>query len=243
MALAAEREIASAMDRLTGKLTDPARPVPRESEQPLEAPAGHTAHHSGPGFECSAASTAGRVHEHRSGSAWLGCIGAPYAVDANHDAGALLAKFGPGREELLGQLGGEFALAWFDARRRMLVLATDRFASVPVYYSDGADQFVFGTDLAWVSQQFPSPPAPDPQALYDYLFFSVVPSSRSILTGIRKFLRRGCSSSVTGTPMCRTTGAPISAGMAAPLISRQTLSAPCLARSSVLHRFPTWDAS
>ena len=178
------------MDRLIGSITDPARTAAARALPPAEDVAGEGARGAGPGFQYAASSSPGRVLDRRDQTTWLACVGAPYAAPGATDAAVALAQFGAGKEQLLRGLGGEFALAWFDTRERVLILATDRFGSIPIYYSSKGvsdrSQIIFGTDLAWLTRQLPVTPDLDPQALYDYLFFSVVPSSRSILAGVHK---------------------------------------------------------
>ncbi len=173
------------MDRLTGRITSPARPA--QADRGTAAVPGQDAvRGSGAGFEYSASGLAGRVHERREATSWLACVGAPYAASGAADAGTALGGFGTRGADLLAGLGGEFVLAWFDTRARVLILATDRFASIPLYYATGADEIAFGTDPASLKECLPAAVGLDPQALYDYLFFSVVPSNRSILSGARR---------------------------------------------------------
>ncbi|MBM4197412.1 MAG: asparagine synthase [Gammaproteobacteria bacterium] len=86
----------------------------------------------------------------------------------------------------LPALGGSFVLVTWDEGQRLLSVATDRFASLPVYYSFAQRRLAFGTDAAWVLRNGRLDGRLDPQALYDYLFFSVVPSNRGIVSGLMK---------------------------------------------------------
>jgi asparagine synthase (glutamine-hydrolysing) len=139
----------------------------------------------GADYRLDAAAATGRLLAAEADGAWLACVGAPYAGAAEPAAATLLRGLRAGREATLGGLGGQFALAWFEAGTRTLLLATDRFAGIPVYYEAAGGGLRFSTDLAALRDAGRERRI-DPQALYDYLFFSVVPSGRGILAGVRK---------------------------------------------------------
>lgn len=126
----------------------------------------------------------GRVFQRQAEELLTLCVGAPYAGVAGGDVGEVLAQVRPGHAGALGRLGGEFAFACYQPRERALLLATDPFGSIPVYYAEVGGALAFGTDFGWVAGQAAC--TLDPQALYDYLFFSVVPGSRSIFKEVRK---------------------------------------------------------
>ncbi len=175
------------MDRLTGTVAnaaDDANLPPLAPQPPATDRA--QAHGTGRGYRYSAAARPGRLLEIVSKDSWLICAGSPYAADSLGNPAAILEQFAPGREALLGNLGGEFALAYFDARQRTLALATDLFGSIPLYYASGDRRISFGTDLDRVCSDAGIKADLDPQALYDYLFFSVVPGNRCVLLGATK---------------------------------------------------------
>lgn len=94
---------------------------------------------------------------------------------------ALYRVHGP---EALARLHGEFCLAILDTRAEQLVLATDRFATRPVYYAEQADRVVFGTSLDRVAAQVER--TIDHQAILEYLVYTVVPAPRTPFTAVRK---------------------------------------------------------
>ncbi|HEV8323100.1 MAG TPA: asparagine synthase (glutamine-hydrolyzing) [Myxococcota bacterium] len=85
------------------------------------------------------------------------------------------------------RLDGMFAFAVWDARRRRLLLARDRFGKKPLYLARCAD----GT-LLFASEPkafFPHPsftPEVDPLALADYLLYECVPAPRAMHRGVQK---------------------------------------------------------
>lgn len=141
---------------------------------------------AGPGFRFSASGPPARLREYRQGEERMLCIGSPYATSGSNDIAAVLGGLRSGRESLLSAVGGEFALACFDAKEHVLLLASDHFASVPIYYAVADGRIVFSTQLEQVRGILGNAPQVDPQAIYDYLFFSVVPGARSVFAGIHK---------------------------------------------------------
>ena len=88
--------------------------------------------------------------------------------------------------ECFKKLHGMFAIALFDQQHDRLVLARDRAGKKPLYYSDSADAFVFGSELKAVVQYPGIARSIDPVALQQYLLCSCVWTPRSIFRGICK---------------------------------------------------------
>lgn len=85
-------------------------------------------------------------------------------------------------QQALREVGGSFAVALRDAAGRT-VLAVDRFAAHTLCYRivDGELRFAARADeLADASTPI------DPQAIFDYLYFHVIPSPRTIFQGIHR---------------------------------------------------------
>jgi len=84
------------------------------------------------------------------------------------------------------KLRGMFAIAVWDAERRRLVLARDRFGIKPLYYASGSATFAFASELRalrtlpWVSSEL------DLDAVEAFLAFNSIPAPLAILRGIRK---------------------------------------------------------
>jgi asparagine synthase (glutamine-hydrolysing) len=145
-----------------------------------------------PGFWCEASAAQGRATEVRHQAFWCACVGAAYAseqpaaVRRGNGVPAVISCLQGGTASVLAGLAGEFLLAAYDARDRTLLLATDHFGTIPLYYVADGEVLSFGTDLDWVSGFARNGPRLRPQALYDYLFFSVVPDDKCIFEGVRK---------------------------------------------------------
>jgi asparagine synthase (glutamine-hydrolysing) len=84
------------------------------------------------------------------------------------------------------RLDGMFALALWDAPRRTLLLARDRFGKKPLYYyADGA-RLAFASTLSALLEHPAVPRAIDRGALAEYLALEYVVAPRTILAGVHK---------------------------------------------------------
>ena len=79
------------------------------------------------------------------------------------------------------RLRGMFAVAIWDARRRRLVVARDRFGIKPLYYRDKSGELMFASELRALPRG-----EVDPDALEAFLAFNSVPAPFSIFAGTHK---------------------------------------------------------
>jgi asparagine synthase (glutamine-hydrolysing) len=84
------------------------------------------------------------------------------------------------------ELRGMFAVAVWDASRRRLVLARDRYGIKPLYYRSAAGTLSFASELKALLRQPGFSRAVDPAALELFLAFSFVPAPLSIFSEVRK---------------------------------------------------------
>lgn len=89
-------------------------------------------------------------------------------------------------EDVVDHLDGMFAFALWDATRRRLLLARDRFGEKPLFWTEVAGRLVFGSTLTSVLAHPAVTPAIDPAALAQYLVFEHVPAPGSLVRGIHK---------------------------------------------------------
>jgi asparagine synthase (glutamine-hydrolysing) len=87
-------------------------------------------------------------------------------------------QWGPGFAE---RLRGMFAVAIWDAVRRRLVLARDRFGIKPLYYRDAPDELAFASELDALPKG-----ELDLDAVEAFLAFNSIPAPLSIFREIRK---------------------------------------------------------
>lgn len=84
------------------------------------------------------------------------------------------------------RFNGMFAIAVFDARRGELLLARDRLGIKPLYFAEGPDGVVFGSELKAVLASGQVPCTVDLEAVDDFLTYEYVPAPRTIVRGVQK---------------------------------------------------------
>lgn len=93
--------------------------------------------------------------------------------------------------ECLADLNGMFAFALWDAPRRRLVLARDRFGVKPLYYTRLGDIIAFASEAKAFLALPEFVAAPDPAAMAEYLTFFNTFGDATLFTGV-KLLPAGC---------------------------------------------------
>ena len=102
------------------------------------------------------------------------------------DTETILAAYAERGEDCVSVLRGMFAFALYDTRRRLLLLARDRFGIKPLYYCDTGKAFVFGSEIKALLQHPGVKRELDPVAVSDYLTYLYVPGPRSIFRNVSK---------------------------------------------------------
>lgn len=95
----------------------------------------------------------------------------------------LYEEFG---ERCVNRLRGMFAFAIWDGRKRRLFLARDRVGIKPLFLSLNSDRIVFGSELKVLLAHGDVERTIDPAALDEYLWYGMVPGSRSVFQGVEK---------------------------------------------------------
>jgi asparagine synthase (glutamine-hydrolysing) len=90
--------------------------------------------------------------------------------------------------QILAWLGGDFALAVLDEQRREALLAIDRTGTRSLTYRCDAQGLSFATHLGAVRASTTQTPSLDSQALYDYVYFHIIPTPATIYQGISRLL-------------------------------------------------------
>jgi asparagine synthase (glutamine-hydrolysing) len=104
------------------------------------------------------------------------------------DAGAVAALYRERGESLPELIHGSFALAVLDFARGTTLLAVDRAGIRPLYLARIGDSIAFSSRLAALSSIPGIAPRLSDQALFDYLYFHVIPSPGTVWTGVEKLL-------------------------------------------------------
>ncbi|HET8700348.1 MAG TPA: asparagine synthase-related protein [Nitrococcus sp.] len=113
----------------------------------------------------------------------------PYlqTVAAEHGfAASLLSAYQHYELRFLQRLRGAFALAILDPMRAQAVLAIDRFGQFPLVYQDDGERLVFGSDAQSVRRHPRTSDQINPQALFDYVYFHMIPAPSCIYKGYAK---------------------------------------------------------
>ncbi|WP_295991450.1 asparagine synthase-related protein [Rugamonas sp.] len=110
------------------------------------------------------------------------------AMDAAGLAAALARAWPCDPQRLCAGLGGSFALAILDEVRGEAVLAVDRMAGKPLIWQLNGETLVFGSSADAMRRHPAAPAALDPQSLYNYVYFHMVPSPGSIYQGQQRLL-------------------------------------------------------
>ena len=85
-------------------------------------------------------------------------------------------------------LAGHFSVAIIDGRKSLTLLATDRSAIYPVVYTVTNGQLVFGSSLDMLKRHPLVKSKIDPQAIYNFVFFHMIPAPGTIYTDHQRLL-------------------------------------------------------
>jgi asparagine synthase (glutamine-hydrolysing) len=102
------------------------------------------------------------------------------------DTEVILRLYEERGERFLDAIDGMFALAIWDARRQMLLLARDRIGIKPVYYFADDQHFLFASEMKGLLADPRVPAEVDAAALGEYFHLLSIPDARCILKGVRK---------------------------------------------------------
>jgi asparagine synthase (glutamine-hydrolysing) len=109
-----------------------------------------------------------------------------YAFRTRSDTEVILYLYERIGPRFVERLTGMFALAIWDARQQMLVLARDRIGIKPLYYHVGPGHIVFASEMKALLVDPRTPTEIDHGALSDYLHLLSIPDPRSILRNVKK---------------------------------------------------------
>lgn len=139
---------------------------------------------------CATAGPSGQVVESRG--LLIALVGQPRwqrePLELEALAHRLAAAFHDRGPACLEQVHGHFALAIADTANATLLLATDRLGVYPLAYQITTDGVVFGSSLNSLRRHPDFIADINPQALFDYLYFHMVPSPGTIYRHTSKLL-------------------------------------------------------
>ena len=151
----------------------------------------HSKHWAGEGCGLAAAAVRNAPQVEHDGALHAVVIGQPRLTDANLQrhaqqhgvVSALLAGYRTQGPDVLRHFADRFALALIDSERQTTLLAVDRFGSIPLCFTALEHGLVFGSSLKSINRHPHVKPEIDPQAIYHYLYFHVIPGPETIYRG------------------------------------------------------------
>lgn len=114
------------------------------------------------------------------------CIGAPCigGMGNSGDARAIARAYRERGEKAWISILGRFAIVHLDLRHRAVFLVTDRFGVRPLCYARHGTNLWFSDRADAIARHHPA--RISPQAIYDYLYFHVIPAPRTIFEGVSR---------------------------------------------------------
>ena len=101
---------------------------------------------------------------------------------------ALCAGYKRWQSDLAKHLTGQHAIAVVDRDQHALYLAVDRFATHSVVFQSSGGGVVFGSTLDAIVQSSANELELDAQAIFNYVYFHVIPGPDTIYSGVRRLL-------------------------------------------------------
>ncbi len=155
------------------------------------------------GGQLAGMASSGRPSDHSTlheGTLWTAIEGHPTWKDphltrlaaADGPARALLQGYQAQGSKVLDQLHGDFALAVIDTERNHALLAVDHLGIRPLAWTLAGDTLVFGSQLSSILAHPAVKPEIDPQGLFNYLYFHLVPSPGTLFRGLHKLQPGEC---------------------------------------------------
>jgi asparagine synthase (glutamine-hydrolysing) len=121
----------------------------------------------------------------------------PGLIDRGHryrsrtDTETILHLFEEEGSAFVHQLEGDFAVALWDERKKLLTLARDRIGVKPLYYTIRAGRLIFASEIKAILLHPAVARELNEEALYHYLTFLTTPAPSTLFEGINK-LPAGC---------------------------------------------------
>lgn len=133
----------------------------------------------------------GEIYNHRELRADLERLGRRFRTD-HSDTEVLLHGYAQWGEDLPRRLNGMFAFCIFDAKRRGLFLARDRFGEKPLYYTRQGELFAFASELSALTRHRRFSARLHRRSLQKLLAYGFLPAPNAVLEDCHK-LPGGCS--------------------------------------------------
>ncbi|MHB1247077.1 MAG: asparagine synthetase B family protein, partial [Sulfuriferula sp.] len=110
------------------------------------------------------------------------------AIARHNPAAGVLAAWRQAGRDGLAQIHGSFALAVCEPASNTLLLAVDRAGAQPLCYAEVAGGLAFASRADALTAHPEVNSTLDQQAIFDFLYFHLVPAPTSIFQGVKKLL-------------------------------------------------------
>jgi len=107
-------------------------------------------------------------------------------AEQSGNAQALLKGYRISGKDIFNQISGSFALAILEPAENRALLAIDRVGIRPLSYTTSKDTLVFGSQAFSLLAHPAVDSSIDPQGVFNYLYFHMVPSPGTIFTKVHK---------------------------------------------------------
>jgi asparagine synthase (glutamine-hydrolysing) len=88
--------------------------------------------------------------------------------------------------ECIKKLRGMFAIALYDERKQLLMLARDRLGKKPLYYALDGNRLYFGSEIKAILAVAPQLAETDPEGVLQFFYFDYIPDPHTAYKRIRK---------------------------------------------------------
>ncbi len=107
-----------------------------------------------------------------------------YKFRTHSDTEVLLKLYAEYGKKAVNYLNGMFAFAIYDKKEKSLFLARDHFGIKPLYYYEGKDSFVFGSEVKAILKHPNISSNVDKKSLYEYLTFQLILKKHTLFKNI-----------------------------------------------------------
>ncbi len=102
------------------------------------------------------------------------------------DTEVLLHLYGEMGSDCVQKLRGMFAIALYDERKQLLLLARDRMGKKPLHYALHQGRLLFGSEIKTILAVHPELAEVDPEGLLQYFYFGYIPDPYTAFRRIHK---------------------------------------------------------
>jgi asparagine synthase (glutamine-hydrolysing) len=107
-----------------------------------------------------------------------------YKFRTHSDTEVLLKLYAEYGKKAVNYLNGMFAFAIYDKKEKTLFLARDHFGIKPLYYYEGKNSFVFGSEVKAILKHPNISANVDEKSLYEYLTFQLILKKHTLFKNI-----------------------------------------------------------